>query len=72
VLGLCAAAEAQGKPSPEAPSALSPHPARPSTPPPTHTGGDVKSARAAVLAAPYDGAPPEGHHIHRVFQVGRP
>lgn len=33
------------------------------------TGGDVKSARAAVLAQPYTDAPPEGHHIHRVFQA---
>jgi enoyl-CoA hydratase/carnithine racemase len=32
-------------------------------------GGDVKSARAAVLEAPYSDAPPAGHHIHRVFQV---
>lgn len=32
-------------------------------------GGDVKSARAAVLEAPYEGVPPPGHHIHRVFQV---
>ncbi len=29
----------------------------------------MKSARAAVLAAPYAGAPPAGHHTHRVFQA---
>ena len=36
---------------------------------PPRSGGDVKSARVAVLAAPYQGVPPAGHHIERVFQV---
>ncbi|KAI8468775.1 MAG: ClpP/crotonase-like domain-containing protein [Monoraphidium minutum] len=40
-----------------------------STPRAFCAGGDVKSARAAVLAAPYEGVPPSGHHIHRVFQA---
>ncbi|GBF88692.1 hypothetical protein Rsub_01591 [Raphidocelis subcapitata] len=40
-----------------------------STPRAFCAGGDVKSARAAVLEAPYLDAPPAGHHIHGVFQA---
>jgi enoyl-CoA hydratase/carnithine racemase len=32
-------------------------------------GGDVKAARQAVIDNPYTDFPPEGHHIHRVFQA---
>ena len=40
-----------------------------STPRSFCSGGNVKSARAAVLEDPYADEPPPGHHIHRVFQA---